>query len=83
MDSLLEGIRSHNAALVNQWAADDQWSTVLQLLAHADQMSLADQPMEEGASGVTAGKSWTCVHCTFINAPNLSSCEICNLPHQG
>lgn len=82
MDPLLEAVRSRDAALANQWASGDQWSTVLQLLAHADQMSVAGQPMEEGASGAVGGKSWTCVHCTFINAPNLSSCEICNLPHQ-
>lgn len=82
MDPLLEAVRARDAALVNQWASGDQWSTVLQLLDHADEMSIAGQPMEEGISGAAAGKSWTCVHCTFINAPNLTSCEICNLPHQ-
>lgn len=82
MDPLLEAIRSKDAALANEWASGDQWSTVLQLLAHADQMSTTGQPMEEGTAGDATGTPWTCLHCTFINMPNLSSCEICNLPHQ-
>jgi nuclear protein localization family protein 4 len=81
MDPILEAVRSKNAEAANQWASGEQWSTVRQLLAHADQMSTPGQPMEEGATGDAAGKSWTCLHCTFINMPNLSSCEICNLPH--
>lgn len=72
MEMLLEAVRTQNAMLANQWASSDQWSTVSQLL---------DQPMDEGAAGTVTGKSWTCVHCTFINAANLTSCEICNLPH--
>nr|SVE87366.1 EOG090X05T8 [Daphnia similis] len=82
MDPLLEAVRSKDAALANQWASGDQWSTVLQLLAHAYQMSTTGQPMEEGTPGDATGIPWTCAHCTFINMPNLSSCEICNLPHQ-
>lgn len=82
MDPLLRAIRSRDVALVNQWASGEQWSTVLQLLEHADQMSAVGQQIEHGISGSTIGNSWTCAHCTFINAPNLSSCEICNLPHQ-
>lgn len=81
MGPLLDAVRSNNADLAEEWSASDHWSTVLQVLAHADQIPTASQAFEQ-RSETAAGSSWTCVHCTFINPSNLSSCEICNLPQQ-
>ena len=81
MGPLLDAVRSTNADLAEEWSASDHWSTVLQVLAHADQIPTASQALEQ-RSETAAGSSWTCVHCTFINPSNLSSCEICNLPQQ-
>ena len=81
MGSLLDAVRNKNADLAEEWSTSDHWSTVLQVLAHADQIPPASQTTAQG-SEATTGSPWTCVHCTFINPPNLSSCEICNLPQQ-
>ena len=109
MGPLLEAVRNQDAALADQWTCGDQWKTVEQLLAHADDAataaSLSSHRMATGSSssalsnaldssssgasgggggvggGVGGGAAWTCIHCTFINPPNLTSCEICNLPH--
>lgn len=85
MDLLLEAVRSQNIELANEWASGDQWGTVTQLLAHADQVSMGSRVGEEGMarSAVPGQSAWTCAHCTYINPANLLSCEICNLPHQG
>lgn len=32
-----------------------------------------------GASG-SGGALWTCPHCTFINQPDLNTCDMCSLP---
>lgn len=84
MDLLLDAVRTKNQEQANEWASGDQWSTVVQLLAHADSATMANRI--EGARPIShqivAGQPWTCAHCTFINPTNLTSCEICNLPHQ-
>lgn len=85
MDQLLEAVRTQNAQLADEWAQSDQWSTVEQLLAHADHSSIAGAAMEHLAGGgADSGRSasWTCAHCTYINPPTLTSCEICNLPQR-
>lgn len=85
MGPLLEAIKTKDAALAEQWALSDQWCTVTQLLAHANSIGSMDSQMMEGvasASTSTQGQSWTCLHCTFINSAQLTSCEICNLPNQ-
>ena len=84
MDSLLESVKKQDSDLANEWASRDQWGTVEQLLAHADHSSISAsmEQLSDANSSTTRGRSWTCIHCTFINPPNLTSCEICNLPHQ-
>lgn len=85
MGPLLEAIRTKDAALAEQWALSDQWCTVTQLLAHANSIGSMDTHAMEGvasASTSAQGQSWTCLHCTFINPAQLTSCEICNLPNQ-
>ena len=83
MGPLLEAVKTKDAALAERWSASDQWCTVTQLLAHASPVSMDSQSMEgTSASMSTQGQSWTCLHCTFINPPQLTSCEICNLPNQ-
>ena len=81
----MDAVRNHDALLADEWAANEQWSTVLQLLAHADDQMMTDDHALGGApsqsTSAQRGQSWTCMHCTFINAPNLTSCEICGLPN--
>jgi len=81
MGPLLEAVRTNNPDLAREWSTSDHWSTVLQVLAHADQIPPISQAVNKGSETVV-GSPWTCVHCTFINPSNLSSCEICNLPQQ-
>jgi len=85
MAPLLEAIKTKDAALAEQWALSDQWCTVTQLLEHANSLGSMDSQVMEGvasASTSTQGQTWTCLHCTFINLAQLTSCEICNLPNQ-
>lgn len=33
-----------------------------------------------GGSGGGGGAMWTCAHCTFLNNPDKSTCDMCSLP---
>ncbi|KAE8740282.1 hypothetical protein FOCC_FOCC014213 [Frankliniella occidentalis] len=84
MAPLLEAVRTGNSALASEWRHSEQWGTVEQLIAATEVSSASGSHSldHHGASGsgLGGGAKWTCPHCTFINAPHLSSCEMCNLP---
>lgn len=72
MAPLLEAVRTQNREMAKQWIGNDQWQTFEQILA------------SQGTSGEhrdgPAAASWTCQHCTFLNAVSSNACEMCGLP---
>jgi len=90
MSSLLEAVKNKDAVLAQHWASSEHWATVEQIMAaHAPVPSMREEsfvgpgaaplpPIADGAAGGSA--MWTCAHCTFLNQPNTSTCEICSLP---
>lgn len=63
---LIKAIRERDQNAAAEWAHSDQWATVSALIAAHH----GNQPQQE----------WTCPHCTFLNLPHLSACDMCSLP---
>lgn len=88
MPELLEGLRRKDMEAVNQWRSQEVWRTLETLIAAGsgmDAMSSDAMGGDAGGTGVgmdVAGNNveWTCNHCTFINAGDMQSCDMCSLP---
>ena len=111
LDPLLDAVKEKNRDKAADWAHEEAWATVEQLVTA--QGPSPDPILPPGAGGrgaggplgalgggggigvaggagggaaggntnVSAGGAmWACPHCTFLNQPHLSSCEICSLP---
>ncbi|KAG1669348.1 Nuclear protein localization protein 4 [Nymphon striatum] len=77
---LLQAVKSKNVDLANQWANEEQWETVKQLLVAQGGSPPQSRPQSADAEMDTSSGNWTCKHCTFINTPDKNTCEICALP---
>ena len=111
LDPLLDAVKEKNRDKAADWAHEEAWATVEQLVTA--QGPSPDPILPPGAGGRGAGgplgalgggggvgvgggagggaaggntnvnaggAMWACPHCTFLNQPHLSSCEICSLP---
>lgn len=76
MSPLLEAIRNKDAGLACEWTKSEQWATVEQLMDA--QGAVSSSQTEE--FGSTSAVLWTCIHCTYINQPDVAQCEMCSLP---
>ncbi|CAL4072015.1 unnamed protein product, partial [Meganyctiphanes norvegica] len=87
---LLTAVSSRDREAALEWRKSEQWATVEQLISASGGDSMATSSMNTGAMGALGGavaggsgaSSWTCSHCTFVNATASENCEMCNLPHQ-
>ncbi|XP_074647602.1 nuclear protein localization protein 4 homolog [Tubulanus polymorphus] len=90
MAGLLEAVKNKDEALAHHWSKTEEWQTCVQLMDHIQAPS---PPLSRGTSftgpnasplppiGATGGGAlWTCAHCTFLNQPNRTACEMCTLP---
>uniref|UniRef100_T1IW71 Nuclear protein localization protein 4 homolog n=1 Tax=Strigamia maritima TaxID=126957 RepID=T1IW71_STRMM len=75
MGPLLDAIKNKDNGLANVWARSEQWQTVEQLMA------AQGSPSPSTSQTAFLGASlWTCNHCTFLNQPTHTLCEMCGLP---
>ena len=112
LEPLLDAIKEKSRDKAADWAHEEAWATVEQLISA---QGPSPEPMmpslgggvggsassggplggvgagrggaaggggggSVGASASGGGAMWACPHCTFLNQPNLTSCEICSLP---
>lgn len=78
MCPLLEAVKTKDVGLAREWAKSENWATVEHLMAA---QGMASASTSSSASPFTGtGSLWTCAHCTFLNQPDRSICEICGLP---
>lgn len=75
---LLEAVKTKDAGLAKEWAKSDNWATLEQLMAAQGMSAGASPPSSASFSGNNS--LWTCIHCTYLNHPTHSVCEICGLP---
>jgi len=103
LEPLLDAIKEKNRDKAADWAHEEAWATVEQLIAAQGPSpdilpsglggalggplgALAGGGASAGGAvggGAGAGPSaamWACPHCTFLNQPDLTTCEICSLP---
>lgn len=64
-------IEKSDLPLIDAFFASPKWQTVLQVLFTPSQSDDSDVIIEE---------RWPCPHCTFLNVPSRTSCEMCTLP---
>ncbi|XP_063240534.1 LOW QUALITY PROTEIN: nuclear protein localization protein 4 homolog [Bacillus rossius redtenbacheri] len=87
---VLEAVRTRNAEAALDWSQSEHWGTVQQLIsASTAPVPALTPPLQRGpgaadaaGAGGGAGRAevWTCAHCTFLNPPELATCEMCRLP---
>ncbi|CAL1297658.1 unnamed protein product [Larinioides sclopetarius] len=80
---LLEAIRNKDRELASNWSRSDRWATVEHLLDCEGSSAPSSFPAENASgAGNEASESslWICRHCTFLNQPHTSTCEMCSLP---
>ncbi|XP_031575290.1 nuclear protein localization protein 4 homolog [Actinia tenebrosa] len=76
-------IKNQDVGAMHDWKKSEHWRTVEEIVAAQG----ASSGLEAGSGDVdmrdisktSAGSSWTCKHCTFINEYR-DSCEMCGLP---
>ncbi|XP_035224916.1 nuclear protein localization protein 4 homolog isoform X1 [Stegodyphus dumicola] len=81
MGPLLEAIKNKDRDLAINWSKSERWATVEHLL-DAEGSSIPHTQPSEGPQepGDSATAMWICRHCTFLNQPQVSTCEMCGLP---
>lgn len=82
LEPLLQAVKTKNADLAKSWSKSEQWSTLEHLLDAEQSMSseMPREPSGAAASGNSASALWICRHCTFLNQPDVATCEMCGLP---
>jgi len=105
LDPLLEAIKEKNRDKAADWAHEEAWATVEQLVAaQGPSPDLIPPSLGPGGGGLggnagggalggaagggaaggnenaQSGAMWACPHCTFLNQPHLTTCDICSLP---
>ncbi|GFQ71389.1 nuclear protein localization protein 4 homolog [Trichonephila clavata] len=77
LGSLLEAIRNKDRELAAKWSKSERWATVEHLL---DSEGTPPPPSENARDGTNDTSLWICRHCTFLNQPHTTTCEMCSLP---
>ncbi|GFY66993.1 nuclear protein localization protein 4 homolog [Trichonephila inaurata madagascariensis] len=77
LGSLLEAIRNKDRELATKWSKSERWATVEHLL---DSEGTPSPPSENARDGTSDTSLWICRHCTFLNQPHTTTCEMCSLP---
>lgn len=82
LEPLLQAVRTKNVDLAKGWSSSDEWCTVERLMDHERSMSteMIHEPSGAASSGNSASALWICKHCTFLNQPDVATCEMCGLP---
>lgn len=100
LEPLLDAIKTKNRDKATDWAHEEAWATVDQLitaqgpspdimgppsgaggpLGNASAMGAAAAAAASGHDVASDGSMWACPHCTFLNQPHLTTCDICSLP---
>ncbi|KAJ9585615.1 hypothetical protein L9F63_002585, partial [Diploptera punctata] len=78
MGPILEAVKTQNSEQARDWSHSEHWATVEQLIAASITSPPQSRPQNPGQAG--PGSLWTCPHCTYLNSPELISCEMCSLP---
>lgn len=78
MSPLLEAVKTKDAVLVREWSKSENWATVEHLMAA--QGMTASSATSSTNEFTSVASLWTCAHCTFLNQPDRSVCEMCSLP---
>lgn len=68
MGLLLKAVKERDLGSATEWSHSEHWATLEQLID-----SSSDGARMESSE-------WTCPHCTFLNLPHLTSCDMCSLP---
>ncbi|EDV28357.1 uncharacterized protein TRIADDRAFT_63700 [Trichoplax adhaerens] len=71
LQPLATAVKQESALEAIHFKRSKAWQTVEQLMK-------ANGPPQDNLP--KAATSWSCQHCTFINARNDEACEMCNLP---
>ncbi|GFT10641.1 nuclear protein localization protein 4 homolog [Nephila pilipes] len=77
LGSLLEAIRNKDKELATKWSRSERWATVEHLL---DSEGVPPPTSENARGGASDTSLWICRHCTFLNQPHITTCEMCSLP---
>lgn len=89
MDPLLTAIKTQDKDMLYNWTKSEAWGTVELLVSDYDTSSEHPMPSnftESSSNGSSCSNynqkssEWTCIHCTYVNSSDFTSCEMCNLP---
>lgn len=89
MDTLLTAIKNQDRSALYDWTKSEEWGTVESLMTYCDTSSAHEMPSNSMESSSNESSSanynnivseWTCIHCTFVNSSDFSTCEMCRLP---
>lgn len=78
MGPLLDAVRNRDSEAAVEWSRSEHWATVEQLIAASGPSSTMMTPSSDTSAPPSA--EWTCPHCTFLNLPHLTACDMCSLP---
>lgn len=81
MGPLLEAIKNKDKEQAINWSKSQKWETLEHLL---DIEGTSGPRPFDGESSArfedSSSSMWICRHCTFLNQPHATSCEMCSLP---
>lgn len=66
---LIKAIKDQDELAATEWSRSEHWATIMQLIDASN-----------GTNQDVTAQEWTCPHCTFLNLPHLSACDMCSLP---
>lgn len=66
---LIKAIRERDEVAATEWSRSEHWATIMELVAAS-----------HGTNQDANAHEWTCPHCTYLNLPHLSACDMCSLP---
>lgn len=78
MGPLLDAVRNRDSEAAVEWSRSEHWATVEQLIAASGPSSRMMTRSSDNNAPTSA--EWTCPHCTFLNLPHLTACDMCSLP---
>ncbi|XP_067672107.1 nuclear protein localization protein 4 homolog [Haliotis asinina] len=87
MSVVLEAVRTRSKDKALEFKRSEEWATVEEMMsAHAPSPPMSRQASYVGPGAAplppigSTASSWTCDHCTYINKPEHTACDICSLP---
>lgn len=79
---LLTAIKEKDKTQASNWSKSVCWATVEQLLeAEGSSIPRSEPSINTSTSSSSDNAMWICSYCTFLNQPQVSTCEMCSLPH--